>query len=484
YRATDVDIERSSDNGGGYNVGWMSPGEWLKYSVTVGAAGTYALEFRLAAPATGGTFHLEVDGVDKTGSMAIPDTGGWQTWTTVMKPGVSLSAGQQVWRIVIDRAGSGVVGNLNYIRVAASTGGGTGTVGTTPFGGAPTPLPGVLQAERFDEGGFQDDTNGNTGGAYRSTDVDLQETSDADGGYNVGWVEGGEWLQYTVSVGAAGTYDLEFRVASPGSGGTFHLEVNGTNVTGTLSVPASGDWQSWTTVRTTGVGLAAGSQVWRLVFENSGSTGSVGNFNFIRAVATTAGPTQPSPGSTPGDIVLYASDVTTIAGNWSRESSFSGAGGQKMQSVDRGSANPDRPLADPADYFEAHVTPEADRVYRIWVRLRAGEDSKYNDSVWLQFSNAVTGSGSALWSIGSGEGLLVNLEPCSNCGVSLWGWAGAAWWTGDSPVVRFSGAGPQTVRVQIREDGVEVDQIVLSPVTYADRAPGASSGDTTIVPKR
>nr|MBA2301465.1 hypothetical protein [Acidobacteriota bacterium] len=89
-------------------------------------------------------------------------------------------------------------------------GGGTGPVsgGSSPFG-ATVALPGIIEAENFDNGGsgvaYVDTGGGNSGEQYRATDVDIERSSDADGGYNVGWVEGGEWLQYTVSVGAAGT---------------------------------------------------------------------------------------------------------------------------------------------------------------------------------------------------------------------------------------------------------------------------------------
>jgi hypothetical protein len=291
----DVDIEGTSDTGGGNNVGWMAVGEWLKYSVNVTAAGTYTLEFRVAASGAGGTFHLEVDGVDKTGPLTIPNTGGWQNWTTVSKTGVTLAAGNQLWRVVIDKAGS-VVGNFNYMRAVASTGGsGGGTPTATPYGGTPAALPGTLQAENFDEGGanlgYFDTTFGNSGGEFRTTsDVDIESTFDpTGGGFNLGWVGATEWLQYTVNVTAAGTYTLQFRVASAAAGGTFRLEVNGIDKTGPMTVPNTGDWQTWTTIQKTGVTLTAGVQVWRLVMlTNSPATNGVGNINWIRVVSGTA----------------------------------------------------------------------------------------------------------------------------------------------------------------------------------------------------
>jgi hypothetical protein len=284
YRATDVDIEPASDAGGGYNVGWIYPGEWLKYTVNVGAAGTYSLEARVSMLGSGGTVHVEANGTDITGPISIPSTGGWQAWTTVTRS-VTLGAGPQVWRIVFDSGGSdGVVGNINYIRVAPTGAGGGGT-GTAAFAGAAQALPGLIQAENFDEGGsgvaYVDTTSGNSGGQHRATDVDIEPTTDAGGGYNVGWMFAGESLAYTVNVSAPGTYTLDVRVASDGAGGSFHIEVNGVDVTGPLVIPDTGGWQSWTTVRRSGVSLAAGQQVWRLVMDSNGAPGAVGNVNYI-----------------------------------------------------------------------------------------------------------------------------------------------------------------------------------------------------------
>jgi hypothetical protein len=169
--------------------------------------------------------------------------------------------------------------------------------GSTPYGGTPRALPGVVEAEDFDEGGagvaYHDNTPGNAGGAYRNTDVDIAAAADVGGGYTLGWVSAGEWLNYTVQVGAAGTYDIEVRVASAGAGGTFRIEVNGSDLTGPLTVPNTGGWQNWVTIRRAGVPLGAGLQVWRLVMTGNGVTNAVGNFNWVRVTAApiTAGST-------------------------------------------------------------------------------------------------------------------------------------------------------------------------------------------------
>jgi predicted Rdx family selenoprotein len=330
YRTESVDIESTSDTGGGYDVGWIAQGEWLKYTVNVTSAGTYNIAARVAASGAGGTFHIEVNGVDTTGPFTIPNTGGWQSWTTITKSGISLSAGTQVWRVVFDTTGpGGVIGNINYLQVTTGTGGGS----STPYGGTPAPVPGTIEAERFDDGGngvaWSDTSVTNDGGQFRSTNVDVETTSDTGGGYDVGWIFAGEWLKYTVNVTTAGTYDLAFRVASAGNGGTFHLEVNGTNVTGTMTVPNTGGWQTWTSVTKTGVSLSAGSQVWRLVFDTNGATGAVGNFNYINVTASgSTGGSTPfggSPAPLPGTLqfenfddggsnVAYADSTTSNSG--------------------------------------------------------------------------------------------------------------------------------------------------------------------------
>jgi hypothetical protein len=77
----------------------------------------------------------------------------------------------------------------------------------------------------------------------------------------------------------------------------------------------------------------------------------------------------------------------------------------------------------------------------------------------------------------------VVLEDCTGCGVAGWGWQDDGYGTGVlGPELYFSG-GPQTMRVQQREDGIAIDQIVLSPDTYLTASPGVTKNDTTILPK-
>jgi len=174
-------------------------------------------------------------------------------------------------------------------------GGGTITAGPaptftplpqTPFGGTARTIPGIIQAEDFDNGGegvaYHETTLQNQGGEYRTDEmVDIEVAWDPTGGYNVFWAEAGEWLEYTVNVTTSGTYSLDLRLANPDPGGMLHVEVDGVNVTGSVAVPQTEHWHAWQTVTVNGISLAAGEHIVRLAFDTNSSNGWVGNINYM-----------------------------------------------------------------------------------------------------------------------------------------------------------------------------------------------------------
>jgi hypothetical protein len=89
--------------------------------------------------------------------------------------------------------------------------------GSEPGSTAAIAGPIRVQFEDFNQGGegvgYHDIDAENAGGKYRTTEgVDLEARANPDG-YNVGWVQQGEWLKYNVTVPADGTYALQARVA-------------------------------------------------------------------------------------------------------------------------------------------------------------------------------------------------------------------------------------------------------------------------------
>jgi hypothetical protein len=138
----------------------------------------------------------------------------------------------------------------------------------SPYHGTPSVIPGTIEAEDFDLGGaglaYSDTDPGNGPGQYRPTeDVDIENRT--GGGYNIGYIAAGEWLAYTVNIEKTADYILDISVAGAWSGKTFHVEFDGVDITGSLTVPAD-NWQAWKTVSVT-VSLDAGIQTMRFVAE-------------------------------------------------------------------------------------------------------------------------------------------------------------------------------------------------------------------------
>jgi hypothetical protein len=355
YRSDGVDLEAATSPATGNDLGWSASGQWFRYTVNVATAGTYTVSILVASPtAVGDAFHLSnSSGTNLSGSVAVPATGGYQTWVTVTA-NVTLPAGKQTLTLNQDAAGwnidslkfatSGGGGscttkpnaptglaasgtsstgtNLNWTATTApancsissytvlkggvSIGTATGTsfgvsgltastnysftveatdaagtsaassavsVTTTASGGGEGPypgpsaaaVPGTVMNENYDTGGqgvaYNVTSTNGTANSYRAQGVDLEAASSPATGNDLGWSAAGQWFRYTVNVSTAGSYKISFLVASPTAiGDAFHISnSSGTNLTGSVAVPATGGYQTWVTV-TANVTLSAGTQ--------------------------------------------------------------------------------------------------------------------------------------------------------------------------------------------------------------------------------
>lgn len=100
YRLSEgVDIEKCST--GGYNVGWISTGEWLTYTVNIQKSGFYNVKFYVASEYNGGKFHIEIDNKDVTGIIEVPNTRGFQNWEIISKK-VKLNKGKHILKFYAD----------------------------------------------------------------------------------------------------------------------------------------------------------------------------------------------------------------------------------------------------------------------------------------------------------------------------------------------------------------------------------------------
>ena len=181
------------------------------------------------------------------------------------------------------------------------------------------------------------------------------------------------------------------------------------------------------------------------------------------------------------DIILPAATGSAY-GTWQVTADATAAGGSSMANPNAGAAKLTAPLASPANYFELTFTAEAGVPYRLWLRGKAARNNYNNDSVYVQFSGSVTSGGASQWRMGTTSATTVTIEDCASCGLAGWGWQDNGFGAGVlGPPVYFAATGPQTIRVQVREDGLAIDQVVLSPTTWFSDAPGATKNDTTIL---
>lgn len=140
----------------------------------------------------------------------------------------------------------------------------------------------VLEAEDYTTA--YDTTSGNTGGAYRTGDVDIAAAPSGDG-YVVGWTANGEWLEWS-GVGSTGCDHVLVIDYSGWSDAVVHLSIDGTNVTGSLALPKSGWWDAYRRVIAPGAyWMAQGNHTVRLTIDTAGC-----NIDRVTLVPVTAGP--------------------------------------------------------------------------------------------------------------------------------------------------------------------------------------------------
>jgi endonuclease/exonuclease/phosphatase family metal-dependent hydrolase len=186
--------------------------------------------------------------------------------------------------------------------------------------------------------------------------------------------------------------------------------------------------------------------------------------------------------TTNSDIALHAKDASRVEGDWRLVADTTAAGGARLWNPDAGIAKLPAALSAPRNFFELTFTADANRGYRLWMRGRADRNAWTNDSVYVQFSGSVAATGTPIHRIGTTSATWVGIEDCSGCGLKGWGWQDNGYGAGVlGPLVYFAQPGPQTIRIQQREDGISIDQIVLSPLNHLTLAPGSTKDDQTLV---
>ncbi|REE00207.1 carbohydrate-binding protein [Marinoscillum furvescens] len=200
---------------------------------------------------------------------------------TINLPSAPAAGSNYIFKVSIRPVGGNWTTNIDFCQknnVTVTTGGS----GQSPYGGSAWTIPGRVEAQDYDLGGegvaYHDTDASNNGGAYRTDGVDIETTGDTNGAYNVGWMQPGEWLEYTVNVNTTQSYHFYARVASINGNGQFRILVDGSDVSGTLNVNNTGGWQSYYTITVPNVTMSSGQHVVRIEVISSGL-----NLNFWSA---------------------------------------------------------------------------------------------------------------------------------------------------------------------------------------------------------
>ena len=158
------------------------------------------------------------------------------------------------------------------------------------YGGSRHSIPGVIEAGHYDV--FQGSKGQNISYLDLSTgnNADFRTNEDVDAGTvpnegeTVGWIDAGEWLEYSIAVEQGGIYSLSLRYASGNNagGGPFYLQIDGENVSPNINVnsTSSENWDTWQSKTVQPIELTAGEHVLRVYFENGGF--NLGRMTFTR----------------------------------------------------------------------------------------------------------------------------------------------------------------------------------------------------------
>ncbi len=90
-----------------------------------------------------------------------------------------------------------------------------------------------------------------------------ESTSDVGGGINVGWIDQGDWLEYSINCATTGSYRLDLRIASGGENGRMQIKNAAGTILTTVNVPFTYGYQNWQTISTY-IPLTQGTQTIRL----------------------------------------------------------------------------------------------------------------------------------------------------------------------------------------------------------------------------
>ncbi|MBI2426736.1 MAG: prepilin-type N-terminal cleavage/methylation domain-containing protein [Candidatus Kerfeldbacteria bacterium] len=175
----------------------------------------------------------------------------------------------------------------------------------------------------------------------------------------------------------------------------------------------------------------------------------------------------------PDEIVIHVADVCDFHGFFHLQEDVTGAEGVRMEDMPNlgarvGGYSGNAADSNPSNYFDTTFKAQSGKLYHIWARMKVAADSDFgtSDSMYIQFNDSLE-NGDPVNRIGTSQGLVVGNR------LQTWVWndmrTGGIENTGN--IITFEQNGDHTLRVQRREDGAALDQIILSSVAYINSKP-------------
>ncbi|MDA3892438.1 MAG: carbohydrate-binding protein [Salinivirgaceae bacterium] len=347
-----LQLEATTDVGGGQNFGYTTVGDYAEYNVEVETAGTYEVSFRVASLNGAAGLNIEINS-NVISILDIASTGGWQNWVTLTDQ-VDLPAGSSVLKLNVIAAGF----NCNWMEFNTTAEKVLSSIEVSPDGQIVNVNESIgFEAVGFDQFGdpiAMNETWSVTGsatinanglfsaasaGTYTITAtsgaisdnaiitvneiptgaaipgvIQAEDYSDMFGltatATTVGYVDAGDWLEYNVDISKTATYTIDLMVASAIATGACEISLDGGPSLGTFNALNTGDWGIYE-VSSMNVNLTEGNHVLRLYF-----TAAAFNIDYMEFTEFIDNPTVNSVAFYPPAIV-ESGDTYSIDVNYS-----------------------------------------------------------------------------------------------------------------------------------------------------------------------
>lgn len=227
-------VQNETCSEGGLNVGYIESGDWMDYNINPSSSGLYTLELRYAnGSSTQGVIDVR-SGSNVLATFNTTPTGSWQSYSTITKT-FSLNSGNQVLRLSCSVNGM----NLNWMKFTAGS-------GITPI---------KIESENYSS----------------MSGIATETTTDTGGGLNVGWIDAGDWMDYSVNILTSGSYKVGIRVGVGNGSSTNKIDLKlGNTVLSTVTLPNTGGYQVWATTTSSNFSLNAGVNTIRVYCNTAG----------------------------------------------------------------------------------------------------------------------------------------------------------------------------------------------------------------------